>query len=165
MAAAKPTIHASAVLVGAKAALIRGPSGSGKSRLAWSLVTAATEGLLRFARLVCRRPHTPRKPFGTAARASSASAGRHGRDPRPGHPADRIRAGRRRRTGRRSRGRRRRPEPHGKRRQHYNRRNYPSASWGCSGNGAVAPGLGGLAYPPSGSLTHVWQLATPAHSI
>jgi len=52
MAAAKPTIHASAVLVGAKAALIRGPSGSGKSRLAWSLVTAATEGLLRFARLV-----------------------------------------------------------------------------------------------------------------
>jgi len=52
MAAAKPTIHASAVLVGAKAALIRGPSGSGKSRLAWNLVTAATEGLLPFARLV-----------------------------------------------------------------------------------------------------------------
>ena len=52
MAAAKPTIHASAVLVGAKAVLIRGPSGSGKSRLAWNLVTAATEGLLPFARLV-----------------------------------------------------------------------------------------------------------------
>jgi serine kinase of HPr protein (carbohydrate metabolism regulator) len=52
MAAAKPTIHASAVLVGAKATLIRGPSGSGKSRLAWNLVTAATEGLLPFARLV-----------------------------------------------------------------------------------------------------------------
>jgi HPr kinase/phosphorylase len=52
MAAATPTVHASAVLVGAKAALIRGPSGSGKSRLAWSLVMAAREGLLPFARLV-----------------------------------------------------------------------------------------------------------------
>ena len=30
----RPTIHASAVLVGAKAVLIRGPAGSGKSRLA-----------------------------------------------------------------------------------------------------------------------------------
>jgi HPr kinase/phosphorylase len=46
------TIHASAVLVGPKAALIRGPSGSGKSRLAWDLVTAAEQGLLSFARLV-----------------------------------------------------------------------------------------------------------------
>jgi len=52
MAGTDPTIHASAVLVGAKAALIRGPSGSGKSRLAWDLVTAANEGLLPFARLV-----------------------------------------------------------------------------------------------------------------
>jgi len=58
MVAAKPTVHASAVLVGAKAALIRGPSGSGKSRLAWNLVTAATQGLLPFARLVADdRPH------------------------------------------------------------------------------------------------------------
>jgi serine kinase of HPr protein (carbohydrate metabolism regulator) len=50
--AAAPTVHASAVLVGAKAALIRGPSGSGKSRLVWNLVTAAAQGLLPFARLV-----------------------------------------------------------------------------------------------------------------
>jgi serine kinase of HPr protein (carbohydrate metabolism regulator) len=47
-----PTIHASAVLVGAKAVLIRGPSGSGKSRLALALLQAAQAGHLRFARLV-----------------------------------------------------------------------------------------------------------------
>lgn len=52
MAAQDPTIHASAVLIGAKAALIRGPSGSGKSRLVWDLVTAAAQGALPFARLV-----------------------------------------------------------------------------------------------------------------
>jgi serine kinase of HPr protein (carbohydrate metabolism regulator) len=46
------TIHASAVLVGAKAALIRGPSGAGKSRLAWNLIQAAEQGTLPFARLV-----------------------------------------------------------------------------------------------------------------
>jgi HPr kinase/phosphorylase len=33
-----PTVHASAVLVGARAVLIRGPSGSGKSRLARELI-------------------------------------------------------------------------------------------------------------------------------
>jgi serine kinase of HPr protein (carbohydrate metabolism regulator) len=47
-----PTIHASAVLVGAKAVLIRGPSGSGKSRLALALLQAAQSGQLPFARLV-----------------------------------------------------------------------------------------------------------------
>jgi serine kinase of HPr protein (carbohydrate metabolism regulator) len=47
-----PTIHASAVLVGARAVLIRGPSGAGKSRLALDLIQAADAGLLRFARLV-----------------------------------------------------------------------------------------------------------------
>src|SRR5258708_6988174 len=49
---ASPTIHASAVLVGPRALLIRGPSGSGKSRLAMGLIEAADQGLLRFARLV-----------------------------------------------------------------------------------------------------------------
>lgn len=46
------TVHASAVLVGARAVLIRGPSGSGKSRLALALVEAARAGSLPFARLV-----------------------------------------------------------------------------------------------------------------
>jgi HPr kinase/phosphorylase len=46
------TIHASAVLVGARALLIVGPSGSGKSHLALKLLQAADSGLLPFARLV-----------------------------------------------------------------------------------------------------------------
>jgi serine kinase of HPr protein (carbohydrate metabolism regulator) len=49
---ASPSIHASAVLVGAHAILIRGPAGSGKSRLALALLQAAEYGALRFARLV-----------------------------------------------------------------------------------------------------------------
>ena len=52
MAGPDSTIHASAVLVGPKAVLIRRPSGCGKSRLAWELLVAATQGLLPFARLV-----------------------------------------------------------------------------------------------------------------
>jgi len=39
-------------LVGARAVLIRGPSGSGKSRLALDLIDAARTGSLLFARLV-----------------------------------------------------------------------------------------------------------------
>lgn len=46
------TIHASAVLVGARAVLIRGPSAAGKSRLAFALIEAARVGSVRFARLV-----------------------------------------------------------------------------------------------------------------
>jgi len=47
-----PTVHASAVLLGARAVLIRGPSGAGKSRLALALIAAADAGALPFARLV-----------------------------------------------------------------------------------------------------------------
>jgi HPr kinase/phosphorylase len=47
-----PSIHASAVLVGARAVLIQGSSGSGKSRLALALLHAAAQGLIPFARLV-----------------------------------------------------------------------------------------------------------------
>jgi len=47
-----PTEHASAVLTGARAVLIRGPAGSGKSKLALALIDAAQTGLLTFARLV-----------------------------------------------------------------------------------------------------------------
>lgn len=46
------SLHASAVLVGARAVLIRGPSGAGKSRLALDLLAAAECGLLPFGRLV-----------------------------------------------------------------------------------------------------------------
>jgi HPr kinase/phosphorylase len=47
-----PSVHASAVLVGARAVLIRGPSGAGKSRLALALVRASQTGHPPFARLV-----------------------------------------------------------------------------------------------------------------
>ena len=46
------SIHASAVLVGARAVLIRGPSGSGKSRLAVALIHGGGSDALAFTRLV-----------------------------------------------------------------------------------------------------------------
>jgi HPr kinase/phosphorylase len=48
MAVDTATIHASAVLIGPKTALIRGPAGSGKSRLVWDLL----QSVLPFTRLV-----------------------------------------------------------------------------------------------------------------
>src|SRR5262249_9715269 len=47
-----PTVHASAVLVGERAVLIRGPSGSGKSRLAFDLILAGRSAQLPPAILV-----------------------------------------------------------------------------------------------------------------
>ena len=49
---ASRTIHASAVLVGARAVLIEGLAGAGKSRLVLGLLQAADAGSLPFARLV-----------------------------------------------------------------------------------------------------------------
>ena len=46
------SIHASAVLVGDRAVLIRGPSGSGKSRLAFDLILAGRAGQIAPATLV-----------------------------------------------------------------------------------------------------------------
>ena len=46
------TIHASAVLAGARAVLIRGAAGSGKSSLAFALIRAGETGALPFTRLV-----------------------------------------------------------------------------------------------------------------
>ena len=50
--AGEPTIHASAVLVGTSAVLIRGPSGSGKSRLAFELILAGRTGQIARAKLI-----------------------------------------------------------------------------------------------------------------
>jgi HPr kinase/phosphorylase len=47
-----PSVHASAVLVGNCAVLIRGPSGSGKSRLAFDLILAGRSGQIPPAVLV-----------------------------------------------------------------------------------------------------------------
>jgi len=47
-----PTVHASAVQVGERAVLIRGPSGSGKSRLAFELILAGRSGQVPPAILV-----------------------------------------------------------------------------------------------------------------
>jgi HPr kinase/phosphorylase len=52
MTARSATVHASAVLVGARAVLIRGASAAGKSRLVLELIEAARNGSLVFARLV-----------------------------------------------------------------------------------------------------------------
>ena len=47
-----PSVHASAVMVGTCAVLIRGPSGSGKSRLAFDLIMAGRAGLVERTGLV-----------------------------------------------------------------------------------------------------------------
>jgi len=64
------------VLVGARAVLIRGPAGSGKSQLAWNLVTAAMQGILPFARLVADdRVHVESRSGRLLARPPQALAG------------------------------------------------------------------------------------------
>jgi HPr kinase/phosphorylase len=50
--AAAPSVHGSAVLLGARAVLIRGPAGSGKSRLLLGILQAAGQGRVPFARLI-----------------------------------------------------------------------------------------------------------------
>jgi HPr kinase/phosphorylase len=70
------TVHASAVLVGTRAVLIRGPSGSGKSRLALDLLEAARTGSLPFARLVADdRVHLETANGRLLARPAAALAG------------------------------------------------------------------------------------------
>lgn len=46
------TVHASAVKVGDLAVVIRGPSGSGKSRLAWALIQAGRAGQIPRTELI-----------------------------------------------------------------------------------------------------------------
>jgi serine kinase of HPr protein (carbohydrate metabolism regulator) len=52
MSEGSASVHASAVLVGNRAVLIRGPSGSGKSRLAFDLILAGRAGVIERAVLV-----------------------------------------------------------------------------------------------------------------
>ena len=52
MSASSPTVHASAVLIGDRAVLVRGPSGAGKSRLVLELIWAGQAGPLEAAMLV-----------------------------------------------------------------------------------------------------------------
>jgi HPr kinase/phosphorylase len=71
-----PTIHASAVLIGTKAALIRGPAGSGKSQLVLALIEAAASGTLPFARLVADdRAHIEARNGRLLVRPAPALAG------------------------------------------------------------------------------------------
>jgi HPr kinase/phosphorylase len=71
-----PTIHASAVLIGARAVLIRGPAGAGKSRLANDLIEAARSGRIAFARLVGDdRVHVEAAHGRVLARPAQALAG------------------------------------------------------------------------------------------
>ncbi|NEW91621.1 HPr kinase/phosphatase C-terminal domain-containing protein [Rhodopseudomonas sp. BR0M22] len=49
---ASRTVHATAVKVGDRAVVIRGPSGSGKSRLAWALILAGRTGQIPAAELI-----------------------------------------------------------------------------------------------------------------
>jgi serine kinase of HPr protein (carbohydrate metabolism regulator) len=71
-----PTIHACAVLVGARALLIRGPAGAGKSRLALELIQAGASGRLAFVRLVADdRVHVAAAHGRLIARAPANLAG------------------------------------------------------------------------------------------
>ena len=84
------TVHASAVLVGARAVLIRGPSGSGKSRLALDLIQAGRIGALRFCQAGRRRPRPSRSRRRAIAGASRRGARRPDRSPRRRDVADRT---------------------------------------------------------------------------
>jgi len=77
MAPAEPTIHASAVRVGEQAILIRGPSGSGKSRLAFDLIVAGRAGQVPEAILIGDdRIHLAREGNVLVARPAENLAGR-----------------------------------------------------------------------------------------
>jgi len=71
------TIHASTVLVGARAVLIRGPAGSGKSCLAFALIQVGEAGTLPFTRLVGDdRLHVEAAHGRLVVRPAAALAGR-----------------------------------------------------------------------------------------
>ena len=88
-----PSIHASAVLVGARAVLIQGPSGSGKSRLALALLHAAERrALMPFARLVADDRAHVEAAHGRLLVRPAAGARRPDRGARARHPPRSLRA-------------------------------------------------------------------------
>jgi serine kinase of HPr protein (carbohydrate metabolism regulator) len=71
-----PSIHASAVLVGDRAVLIRGRSGAGKSRLAFDLILAGRAGQIAPATLIGDdRVHLQAVAQGLMVRPAAAIAG------------------------------------------------------------------------------------------
>ena len=77
MTPVEPSIHASAVRVGQQAVLIRGPSGSGKSRLAFDLIVAGRAGQLPETILIGDdRIHLAREGDTLVARPAKNLAGR-----------------------------------------------------------------------------------------
>ena len=136
-----PTVHASAVLIGARAVLIRGPSAAGKSRLALCLLLAAQSGLLPFARLVGDdRLHLEVHHERLLVRPPAALAGLievRGL----GHPARRPRAAGRGRAGGRPRRNRHRAAA-GQRGLGGHFRRSVAAACGRSERRSAGPGLG-----------------------
>ena len=76
MSAADTTVHASAVLIGDRAVLIRGPSGSGKSRLAFGLILAGRARQIPAAILIGDdRVHLDRQGDTLTVRPAAALSG------------------------------------------------------------------------------------------
>ena len=122
------TVHASAVLVGARAVLIRGPSGSGKSRLALELIEAGHAGRLRFARLVADDRVHLEAAGGQIAGAPGRGIGRPDRGARRRTFAGAARGQRGGRSCGRSRRRGRKPPPRSRPAQDGNRRYFAAAT-------------------------------------
>ena len=97
------TIHASAVLVGARAVLIRGAAGSRQVELAFALIRAGEHGALPFTRLVGDDRVHVEAAHGRLLVRPAADACGPDRDPRARHPPPAVRTGRGRRPRRRPR--------------------------------------------------------------
>ena len=135
--ASSGTVHASAVLVGARAVLIRGPSGSGKSRLALDTHRSGAHRVATLRSTCCRRPG----PSGNGKRAIAGSPGegigRLDRGARGRPETHRSRTERRGGLGGRSRGSRSQAFAGRNRTHHRNRRYQVTAT--CRSHRALRP--------------------------
>ncbi len=159
------TIHASAVLVGARAVLIRGAAGAGKSRLAFALIEAGRCGALPFARLVGDdRVHigsSPRPPAGAARRGARGP----NRNTRPRHQASSVRTGRGRRPGGRPWGGRHGAASEARIRRYGSRRDRSPATCGRGRDGPFADGYCCTAYQGFRPLKPVFGLDAALRNI